>query len=81
MTGAPPDAQAFFEVYLAAPIVIGLYILWKIITKFKGPMFVRAKNMDLMTGLRSFDLDELDEAAPRKKSIANLPKRTLRGLF
>lgn len=50
-------------------------------TKFKGPMFVGAKNMDLTTGLRSFDLDELDEAAPRKKSIANLPKRTLRGLF
>lgn len=76
-----PDAQAFFEQYLAAPIVIGLYLFWRIVTKFKDPLFVRAKDMDLTTGLRSFDLDALDEEAPRRKSIANLPKRTLRGLF
>lgn len=45
-------------------------------------MYVRAHQMDLMTGLRQFDLDALEEVEqPRKKSVANLPVRTLRGLF
>lgn len=44
--------------------------------------FVRARDMDVVSGIRHFDLDALEEAAPeRKKSVANLPKRFFRGLF
>jgi amino acid transporter len=73
-------AEAFFEEYLAAPIVIALYVFWKIYSRNKGGFFVKAADMDLVTGLRSFDLDPLENAAPRK-SIANLPKRVARSLF
>lgn len=60
-------AQAFFEEYLAAPIVIALFAFWKIF-KWNKPghrAFKRAHNMDLLTGMRSFDLDPLENAAPK----------------
>ncbi|KAG8529115.1 uncharacterized protein KY384_005750 [Bacidia gigantensis] len=76
--GGSPDAQVFFESYLAAPIVIALYVFWKIWTKGKGGLFVKTSEMDVSTGIRQFDLDALEDATPRKKSIANLPLRTVR---
>ncbi|KAK0517559.1 hypothetical protein JMJ35_000714 [Cladonia borealis] len=60
-------AQAFFETYLAAPIVIALFAFWKIF-KWNKPghrAFKRAHDMDLLTGMRSFDLDPLENAAPK----------------
>jgi len=77
--GGSAAAEAFFEEYLAAPIVIALYIFWKIWSRNKGGFFIRARDMDLMTGMRSFDLDPLENAAPRK-SIVNLPKRIVHSL-
>ena len=79
--GEPPEAEAFFNQYLAAVIVIVLYIGWKIKTRGKGGFFVKASEMDLVTGMRQLDLDALEQATPRKKSIANLPKRTLRSFI
>ncbi|KAL8640498.1 MAG: hypothetical protein Q9228_002588 [Teloschistes exilis] len=76
--GSPADAENFFENYLAALIVIALYLGWKVYTRGKGGLFVKTSQMDLMTGMRAFDLDPLDDAAPRKKSIANLPTRMVR---
>ena len=70
--------MSFFENYLAALIVIVLYIGWKIKTRGAGGFYIRAHQMDLMTGMRAFDLDPLPE---EKKTILNLPKRTLQGLF
>ncbi|MCJ1458824.1 hypothetical protein MMC28_009198 [Mycoblastus sanguinarius] len=75
-----PNAEVFFETYLAAPIVIALYVFWKIFSRNKGGFFVRAHQMDLMTGMRTFDSDPLEDAAPRKKSIANLPARMLHNI-
>lgn len=43
-------------------------------------MFIRAHEMDVLSGMRTFDLDPLENAV-QKKTLANLPKRTLRGLF
>ncbi|KAL9639351.1 MAG: hypothetical protein Q9164_000965 [Protoblastenia rupestris] len=80
--GSPPDAEAFFQSYLAAPVVITLYTIWKIRTRGKGGLFVRAHQMDLLTGMRQFDLDNLEDAAPpRKKSVANVPRSILRAFF
>ena len=42
---------------------------------------MRAHEMDITTGIRDFDLDALEQSAPRRKSLANLPLRTARGLF
>ncbi len=74
----PPNVQSFFENYLAAPIVIALYIGWKIKTKGAGGFYIRGHEMDLMTGMRAFDLDQV---VTEKKTLSSLPMRTLRGLF
>jgi len=39
-------------------------------TKFRGGLFVRTHQMDLLTGMRTFDLDPLEGAgAGRRKSM------------
>lgn len=66
-TGGP---KAFFQEYLAAPIVIALFAFWKVFTRNKGGFFVRAHQMDLITGMRTLDLDPIEDAvAARKQSV------------
>lgn len=48
--------QNFFQVYLAAPLVIACYIPYKIL--FKTPI-IRSHNMDLHSGIRELNLAEL----------------------
>ncbi|KAF1347142.1 amino-acid permease inda1 [Delphinella strobiligena] len=55
--GTSPNAQSFFENYLAAVVAIGLYVFWKIIGK-DFSLFIRASDMDLDTGRRTFDAEE-----------------------
>ncbi|KAA8894141.1 amino acid permease-domain-containing protein [Sphaerosporella brunnea] len=54
--GSKPNAQDFFSVYLAVPVVILFYIPFKIY--YKTP-FIRAKDMDLVTGRRELNLDAI----------------------
>lgn len=61
---APKDAEGFFESYLAAPIVIFLFVAWLIYTKLikdpkldRGGWFVSADKMDIISGLRDGALD------------------------
>ena len=46
----------FFQSYLAAPVVIVFYIVWKI---WKKPPFMRPSTIDLDTGRRRIDTGEL----------------------
>lgn len=75
--GSSADAETFFQNYLAAPIIIALYLVWKVISKGKGGLWVKAEDMDLTTGLRSLHLDPLAEKEARK----SLGKRILHFLF
>jgi amino acid transporter len=75
---ATPDPQAFFEVYLAAPIVIALYLFWKIYSR-DWRMYVPLHEMDLKTGARMVEVTEEDEVS--HKTWANLPMRMVRALF
>ncbi|GAQ05680.1 general amino-acid permease GAP1 [Aspergillus lentulus] len=50
--------EAWFSVYLAAPVVLVFYIAYKIY--YKTP-FLRAKDMDLHTGRRELDIQHLIE--------------------
>ena len=75
--GSPADAQAFFEGYLAGPIIVVLYLGWKIYSRGRGGLYVKASEMDLTTGLRSLHLDPLAE----KEAQLPLGKRILRALF
>lgn len=72
---AKPDVQTFFQAYLAAPIVLILYLGWKIKSR-DWRMLVPIHEIDLRTGLRMLDPTE-DEEVPKK----NWVKRIGRGLF
>ena len=62
--GPGGQASSFFQVYLAAPIVIIMYLAYKI--WMKTP-FIRSHNMDLHTGIRDLNVSELiaEEKAER----------------
>ncbi|KAK1640207.1 amino acid permease [Colletotrichum phormii] len=74
---AQPDATTFFQAYLAAPIVIFLYLLWKLISR-DWRLYVPLREVDLKSGVVLADpSDEPEEV----KTWANLPKRVARALF
>ncbi|KKK25586.1 hypothetical protein AOCH_000081 [Aspergillus ochraceoroseus] len=50
--GSSPDASYFFEQYLAAPLILALYIFWKLFTK-QWRMWVPLAEMDITSGLRT----------------------------
>ena len=63
--GSPPNANDFFTNMLALPVVIVMYVGWKL---FKKTEFVRLGEIDLITGRREMDLaaakaEELAERA------------------
>ncbi|KXH31027.1 amino acid permease [Colletotrichum simmondsii] len=74
---AQPDATAFFQAYLAAPIVLFLYLLWKLISR-DWRLYVPLREVDLKSGVVL--ADPSDEPA-EVKTWANLPKRVARALF
>lgn len=49
-------AEYFFEQFLAVPLIIILYIIWKTYSWFKfpshRPLFIAAKDLDVYTGMR-----------------------------
>lgn len=75
---ATPNATGFFQQYLAAPIIILLYLFWKIYTGNWKP-WVRLSDIDLKTGARL--LEEHEKEAVEKKTWKNLPMRIVRGLI
>jgi len=62
--GGKPSARGFFSVYLAVPIVLTFYFPYKIY--YKTP-FIRSMHMDLVSGRRELDLDQIlaEERAER----------------
>jgi len=76
--GSGPTAEYFFENFLAGPIVIGLYLGRKIYSK-KWRLWIPANEMDLMSGLRSLQID--DDEEPLKKTWKNLPSRAFHAVF
>ncbi|KAI0146019.1 amino acid permease/ SLC12A domain-containing protein [Hypoxylon sp. NC0597] len=74
-----PDAAAFFQQYLAAPMVIVLYVFWKFWSG-KWQMWINLNDIDLMAGARPLEIDEDDEIV-EKRTWANLPMRILRAVF
>jgi len=54
--GGEPNASAFFQSYLAFPIIIAFYIFWKF---YKRTRIVRARDVDLVSGRRELNLKEL----------------------
>jgi len=73
---ATPDPQYFFQQYLAAPVVLALYVGWKIYSR-EWRVFVPLHEIDLKTGAR---MRVLDDKPQKKRTWANLPIRMIRGL-
>ena len=66
-------ANSFFEVYLSFPIVLGCYVGHKIYKK-NWKLFIRAKDMDIDTGRRETDFDQLKaEIAQERAEYSALP--------
>ncbi|KAI4866418.1 amino acid permease/ SLC12A domain-containing protein [Hypoxylon rubiginosum] len=77
---AQPDAATFFQAYLAAPIVIALYLFWKAWSGDWRRMWVKLSDIDLNAGARPIEIDDEDEIM-EMKTWANLPKRLLSAFF
>jgi amino acid transporter len=54
------DPQTFFELYLAGPFLIVLYLIWKVYSWFyrseDRPLYVRIKDIDIYSGMRETQL-------------------------
>ena len=54
------DPTTFFELYLAGPFLIFLYVLWKVYSWFvrpeDRPLYVKIRDIDIYTGMRENQL-------------------------
>jgi amino acid transporter len=69
----------FFMSYLAAPIVLALYVGWKIYTN-DWRMWIPAHEIDLTTGVR-MNIPGDEEDKQEERTWTNLPKRIFNALF
>ena len=91
--GDSPDAETFFEAYLAAPIILALYGGWKIFSalstnpriNYRGwKPYIRLHEIDVTTDMREHILVE-DPEPERRGSVAkealSYPKRVFNAFF
>ncbi|ANB14973.1 amino acid permease GAP1 [Sugiyamaella lignohabitans] len=62
---ATPNAQDFFQSYLSVPLVLAMYIGHKI---YSRSGFIRAKDIDLFTGIRELDRDLLRQEIEEERA-------------
>ncbi|KAK4106457.1 amino-acid permease inda1 [Parathielavia hyrcaniae] len=75
---AVPNAEDFFMSYLAAPIILALYLGWKTYTR-DWRLWIPAEEVDLLSGLRMHIPG--DDEKPVERTWKNLPMRIVKGLF
>lgn len=78
----PLSVYTFFQDFLAAPLILGLYLFWKLWSR-EWRFFIPLDEMDLTTGMR-MNIEELQQMALEnrlEKTWGNLPLRIMRGLF
>lgn len=55
------NAELFFQLYLAGPFIVFLYVIWKVFSWFKRPehrpLYVKIKDIDIYTGMREGQAD------------------------
>lgn len=77
--GGKPDASAFFQAYLAGPIIFVLFVGWKVYTR-DWKLFIRAEDMDVLTSLREFEDDE-DEVPKSTAGFKGKAMAVVRAFF
>lgn len=76
-------AELFFRSWLSGPLLVVLYLGWKIYSGNWFPLLVPISEIDITSGMR-LDLEELRQAAlenKQAKTWKNLPLRAARNLF
>ena len=76
--GGSPDAEAFFESYLAGPIILALYLGWKLYSR-DWSLYVKTKDMDVTTGIRRGSIEVAQEMRVEGKQGGF--KKALRAFF
>ena len=79
--GADPNPESFFTTFLSLPIAIALYVGWKIKTRGGPGLYVRSREMDVLTGLREFNPEIANMEKKRKWGMRDLPVRLYRTVF
>ncbi|KAI2637344.1 amino acid permease [Xylaria nigripes] len=64
---ATPNAKTFFAAYLAAFVVLGLYLVWKVRSR-SWRLYVPLKEIDLVSGSRPLDPSEFEDYEAEKDS-------------
>lgn len=80
------DADTFFQLYLAGPLLIFLYLVWKVYSWFvkpeDRPFFVAIKDIDIYTGMRDGQRASISGAGvtdeQRRASILEIKEETQR---
>ena len=76
------NAYDFFQAYLAGPLIIALYVFWKVFTK-EWYLLTPLKDIDLEYGTRT-NLGDLQAAAAaqrKEREFRNMPARIFHTLF
>ncbi|KAI1117928.1 amino-acid permease inda1 [Nemania sp. NC0429] len=60
-----PTAEHFFSAYLAAPVVIALYLFWKIYSR-NWKLYIKLEDIDLVSGSRPLDPSDFADASNQK---------------
>ena len=63
--GGEPNANSFFQAYLAFPIIIACFVFWKL---YKNTRYVRSHEVDLVSGRREINLKAILEQEREEQS-------------
>ncbi|KAK5175826.1 uncharacterized protein LTR77_000966 [Saxophila tyrrhenica] len=76
------DAESFFTSFLAGPLILFLYLLWKVVTK-EWYLLTPLESIDVSYGVRT-NLEDLQAAAEqqrKERAMRNFPMRVVHTLF
>lgn len=80
------DASTWFQLYLAGPLLVFLYLVWKVYSFFTRPadrpLFVRIKDIDIHTGMRQIDpVMTGDLSVKEKQGVMRYLKNAVSAVF
>ncbi|CAD0095229.1 unnamed protein product [Aureobasidium vineae] len=77
------DPTTWFQAYLAGPLLVFLYLVWKVYSWFvrpaDRPLFIRTRDIDIYTGMRELERETMgDDRLPGEKRS---PMQYVKGVF
>jgi amino acid transporter len=87
--GGNLDAITWFQAYLAGPLLVFLYLVWKVYSWFvrpaDRPLWVKTSDIDILSGMRDLSEDFVEETAfqgeKKKKGPLGYVKGALSSIF